>query len=251
MPFEIKLESFEGPLELLLDLVEKEKLSINDVSLARVAEEYVARVRSLERFPTADAAGFLVVAATLMLVKSRTLLPSLELTAEEESDIAELEERLALYGEIRAAAQILGRLFGKKMMYPKDPFRGYTASFLTPLYRRQAVTLDQIREAAEDLIEASPQEKPLPETALSAILSLEEKILEVTERVVRALEIKFSEISGHGHGVATDEERVHVIVSFLAVLELVKQGIIMVTQERPFADFDLKANRPAALSSST
>src|SRR5210317_1605912 len=91
--FQIKTEVFEGPLDLLLQLVEKRKLFINDVSLAKVTEDYIDYVNAVERFPMADAAQFILIASTLLLLKSKSLLPSISLTDEEEESIENLERR--------------------------------------------------------------------------------------------------------------------------------------------------------------
>ena len=95
--FKVRVGEFEGPLELLLDLIEKRKLHISDVSLSQVADEFIEYTKSIEDFPIADSADFILVASTLLLIKSKSLLPNLELTVEEEENIGELEKRLALY----------------------------------------------------------------------------------------------------------------------------------------------------------
>ena len=92
---DVKTEVFEGPFDLLLSLVEKRKLFVNDIALAAVADEYIAALRSrTAEFPVAEASLFLVIAANLMLIKSRSLLPHLALSETEETDIEALETRL-------------------------------------------------------------------------------------------------------------------------------------------------------------
>ena len=95
--YHVKTEQFEGPLDLLLSLIEKRKLFISDFSLSRVADDYISHIRTFERFPMNDVANFLLVASTLVLIKSKTLLPELDLTKEEETDIDDLKKRLALF----------------------------------------------------------------------------------------------------------------------------------------------------------
>src|SRR3989344_4683582 len=101
MSFTIKQQHFEGPLDVLLDLIEKRKFFINDISLAKVADDYLAYIKALEKFPLADSANFVLVASTLVLIKSKSLLPNLELTTEEQGDIADLERRLVLYRRMK------------------------------------------------------------------------------------------------------------------------------------------------------
>src|SRR3989338_2039129 len=95
--YTVKTAAFEGPFGLLLDLVEKRKLFINDVSLAQVTEDYLGYMNKLGGLDTEQISSFVYVASTLILIKSKSLLPNLNLTSEEEGDIKTLEERLRLY----------------------------------------------------------------------------------------------------------------------------------------------------------
>src|SRR3990167_3982661 len=105
MPISVKTAVYEGPLEVLLELIEKRKLLINDISLASVTDEYIARVNSMPHLPVGETAEFIALAATLLLIKSRSLLPNLELSDDESRDIKELEYRLALYHLIKEGAR--------------------------------------------------------------------------------------------------------------------------------------------------
>ena len=115
--FSIKTTVFEGPLELLLDLVERRKLLINDISLSEVTDEYIRQVSIMQELSLPNTAQFIALAATLLLVKSKSLLPILDLSDEEEHSIEELEERLRLYQVIRDAALPLQASFGQKRLY--------------------------------------------------------------------------------------------------------------------------------------
>ncbi len=99
--FNIKTTVFEGPLDLLLNLVEKRKLFISDVSLAQVTDDFIRHVQSVENFPIGESAQFILIAATLLLIKSKSLLPTLQLTTEETENIHDLETRLKLYQKIK------------------------------------------------------------------------------------------------------------------------------------------------------
>ena len=94
--YSIKTETFEGPLELLLNLVEGRKFFINEISLASVTDEYIAHAKSLNTNDLSELTSFLSITATLILIKSRSLLPGFVVTKEEEKDIEDLESRLAL-----------------------------------------------------------------------------------------------------------------------------------------------------------
>ena len=100
--FKVKIGEIEGPLELILDLIEKRKLHISDVSLSQVADEFIEYIKSFEEFPIQDSADFILVASTLLLIKSKSLLPNLSLTPEEQDNIEDLENRLATYKNTRS-----------------------------------------------------------------------------------------------------------------------------------------------------
>src|SRR3989344_1726839 len=108
MPITVKTSVYEGPLEVLLELIEKRKLLINDISLASVTDEYIARVNTMPHLPVGETAEFISLAATLLLIKSRSLLPNLQLSDDESRDIKELEYRLALYQLVKEASAGLG-----------------------------------------------------------------------------------------------------------------------------------------------
>ena len=99
--YTVKTEAFEGPLDILLSLIEKRKLHINDVSLSKVADDFIAYINSIEEFPLEESADFILIASTLILIKSKSLLPTLDLSIEEEEDISTLEDRLREYQKIK------------------------------------------------------------------------------------------------------------------------------------------------------
>src|ERR1700741_5234695 len=95
--FSLQTDKFQGPIELLLELIESRKMHISDVSLREVAEAFLSHIESFPELPVADTANFVYVASILLLIKSKSLLPNLELTREEEGSIDELEKRLKLF----------------------------------------------------------------------------------------------------------------------------------------------------------
>lgn len=229
MPITVKTSVFEGPLDILLELIEKRKLLINDISLSAVADEYMARIQAMPELPVGEAAEFISLAATLLLIKSRSLLPTLELSDDESTDIKELEYRLAVYQLIKEASKNLGSL-------DMPPLLEGRAVELPALYiQDESVTPQSIRDAARALIEGFPQNLTLPNVAVKKIVSLEEMISNMAARIGQAARMSFREFSGK-------RERGEVIVSFLALLELVKQGIIKAQQESHFGDITLESD---------
>src|SRR3989344_152453 len=114
--FSIKTPAYEGPFELILNLIEERKLLVSDISLSSITDEFIQRVRSAAAFPMEEAANFVAVAATLLLIKSRSLIPEIALTEDEEADIKDVEARLAAYQKAREASRELARLFGRTVV---------------------------------------------------------------------------------------------------------------------------------------
>src|SRR5437773_2621351 len=114
--FAVKTEQFEGPLDLLLDLIGRRRLFINDISLSKVTDDYLEYLKGLNQFSIPDSANFILIASTLVLIKSKSLLPTLNLTEEEEMSIADLEERLRIYKILKEATVGLREHFGREII---------------------------------------------------------------------------------------------------------------------------------------
>jgi segregation and condensation protein A len=228
--FKVKLQDFEGPLDLLLGLIEQRKLSINQISLARVADDFIAYLQSLNDFPVAESADFLLIASTLVLIKSKSLLPNLQLSDEESGSIEDLERRLKFLQQMKETAKIMQGLYGKQVMYFERE-RQYT-----PVFSPHAgITPRALFDAAFGLIASLPKFEKIPKTIVKKVISLDEMIRNLSERISASLRMSFREFSSFGR-----KEKVHVIVSFLAMLELVKQGAIRVAQNSDFEDITIE-----------
>lgn len=231
MAYHIHLEQFEGPLDLLLSLIEKEKLDITHVSLAKVADQYLKYLEVEESISLDNLAAFLSVAARLILIKSRALLPILEFSDEEEESMDDLELRLKEYRRFREAAARLGATlsFGQSA-HVRESFLGVQAVFYPP---HDLSTLN-LKAHFFGVLGEIPVLEALPEKELRAIVTLEEKILHLKHTLSERAESSFSDLTR----LAVD--RVEVVISFLAVLELVKQRIIFVEQDHFFSDIRIK-----------
>jgi segregation and condensation protein A len=233
VPIEVKTPVYEGPLDLLLELIEKRKLLINDIALAAVTEEYIARVNGMEHMPMGETAEFVALAATLLLIKSRSLLPLLTLTEEENKDIKELEYRLALYQIIKDASKSLYKQLDESMLYEGAGVE------MQPMYiKDESVALQSLLDAAHILIAGFRQHLVLPGVQVETVISIEEMIDKLRDRVTSAMRLSFKEFAGIGKNT----ERGDIIISFLALLELVKQGIIRATQEGEYGDITLESD---------
>lgn len=231
--FAIKTETFEGPMELLIELVEKRKLLINDISLAAVTDEYMQTVSAMQELSLPNTSQFITLAATLLLIKSKSLLPILDLTDEEESSIEDLAERLKQYQLYRDAALPLQALFGTKTMYepeytpPREPF-------FSP---DEFCTTIALEEAMYRVLSSLPKNERKPSVKVRPTISLEDMMLKLQTRIEKQIKTSFSEIR------AREPEHKSVIVGFLAILELFKQGNIIITQAGKFEDIHLELKK--------
>ncbi|MDB5254465.1 MAG: scpA, partial [Parcubacteria group bacterium] len=214
-------------LDLLLDLVEKRLLFVSDVSLAAVTDDFIKFIETHDEFPLDESAEFILVASTLMLVKSRSLLPSLPLSEEEEASIDELEQRLVMYAKIKELSAEIKKIYGKSVIFEKTPVKNELVVF-SPDSKTNS---HELLNAIERVLESLPKKiEPLPKALVIKVASLEETIEKLAERISTGMKMKFNELYASG-GKLSHEEKVTIIVGFLAMLELVKQGVLRVTQE--------------------
>ncbi len=228
--YAVKTAVFEGPLDLLLDLVEKRKLFVNDVSLAQVTDDFIKYIESHEEFPLDESAEFILIASTLMLVKSRSLLPMLELTDEEEASIEDLEKRLVVYARIKELSLEIRKIFGQKIIFEKSPSKNIPIVFSPD----SKTNKEEIHSALMRVLESLPKKENLPKAVVKKMVSLEETIEKLADRISKGMKMNFKEFYGkdlQASGKLTYENKVMIIVSFLAMLELVKRGTIRVSQE--------------------
>lgn len=231
MTYVVKLQQFEGPLALLLELIEAEKLKITEISLAKVTDQYLEYLKCLEVVEPRHLVEFLVVASRLILIKSRAILPTLELDEEEEDSIKDLERRLEEYKKFREAAKVLAELFAKKThAYSRELYKGMTTVFCPP----QNLTPEDLCRAFQKILNELPKEEVLVEEKIAVTVSLEEKIKDLIKRIQDTIEASFKNLIA---GAATKTE---IILTFLAMLELIKQQTLVAQQGELFGDIKLK-----------
>ena len=228
--YTVKTGVFEGPLDLLLDLVTKRKLFVNDVSLAQVTDDFIKYLEEHEsagrRISIGESAEFIVVASTLMLIKSRSLLPMIKLTDEEEESIHDLEDRLVVYGRVKELTLGLKNIFGKQIIFEKTPGKNPVIVF-SPDSKTDTKNL---LLALQRVVESLPTKELMPKVIVRKVISLEQMIEKLAERISKVSKINFKDFHGT-KGKMTYEKKVSIIVGFLAMLELVKRGAIRVTQD--------------------
>lgn len=231
MMHKIKLEQFEGPLDLLLNLIEEQKLDITRLSLARVTDQYLEYIGRQEKISLESMTEFLLIASRLILIKSKALLPNLELSQEEEAEIKDLEQQLAEYRKFKEASRRLGKMLNnRRKSYSRESFSGFGMFFYPPV----GLNAYDLKKIFEKILNEIPLIEKLEEEIVREVVTLEEKIAEMQKALSQRMETTFSQIT------AVAENKIEVIVSFLAMLELVKQKIISVEQNKLFADIKLK-----------
>lgn len=234
MMYQIKTEQFEGPLDLLLDLIEKEEVDITRVSLASITDQYLAYIHKQESISLYNLTDFLSVAAKLILIKSQALLPLLQLEDEEESDLQELERQLSAFKVFKDHSETFYRFCHEaRASYGNLGIWGQDVIFCPS----EDLTIDELRRAFLSSLHTIPRIESLEEKIVSDVISLERRIVAIQKSVQERAEIAFSEITAHA------KDRSEVVVSFLALLELVKQRIVIARQDRIFDDIVLKNDK--------
>jgi segregation and condensation protein A len=223
----LQLECFEGPLELLLNMIEQHRLPITDVSLAQVADQYLAQVYALQELDPELLAGFLSIASKLLLLKSRALLLSEQPDPVVEEAASDLADRLATYRIFRTAAGYLQELEQRgARSYPssREPAHAIGQAELMPVAPAALLAAYvRLRDRAE----------PAAELALPARASVEERRLLILDALARSSEVSFRSVAGD----TVDA----VVASFLAILELFRRDRIAIDQPEAFADLLLRA----------
>ncbi len=232
--YSVKTASFEGPFDVLLELIEKRKLFINDISLSKVTDDFLSYIKQMEKTEASTLSGFIVVAATLILIKSRSLLPNFTLTKEEEKEAGELELRLKLYRIFVNLGETVKKHFAKKVSYEKKVVRVSDPIFLPS----ELISVNSMHSAVKNVLHSIPKVEKLPEVEVKKVMSIEEMLTRLTDRMQNAMKSSFNQFVGIGKP-ANREEKVLVIVGFLAMLELVRQGILDVLQGNMFGDIEM------------
>lgn len=228
--YEVKVEKFEGPLDLLLGLIEDEKLDITEVSLSTITDKYLNEVSRLDP-ATHDVAEFMIVAARLIYLKSKALLPTLE-TEEEEAEIEELKAKLEIYKKYKEAAKEFSNILDKNQRSFSGKKPQLVISSFTP---PKGVDLSDLWKVFNKLITDMPEELRREEIELpSEKITVEEKLAHLEEIFAKKKIHKFS------HILKGSRSKLEAIVTFLAILELVKCKQLRVSQSGNFKDIDLE-----------
>lgn len=240
MELEVKLQAFEGPLDLLLHLIEKNKVDIYDIPIVEITEQYLDYVSKMPKDDLDLASEFLVMAATLIDIKSRMLLPKeIDENGEEIDPRAELVEKLIEYKMYKYAATELRdmQVYAGKSMYKEPTVPEEVRKYEQPVDLDQllsGVDLSKLNEIFQMVLKRQVDKIDPVRSKFGKIemeeVSLPEKIEFVSTTIKKRKKCSFKQL------LQTSKSKVEVIVSFLAILELIKVGEIEVRQDETFGD---------------
>ncbi|WP_017728130.1 segregation/condensation protein A [Halalkalibacterium ligniniphilum] len=238
-PYSVKLDTFEGPLDLLLHLINQAEVDIYDIPVSHITEQYLAYVHAMQELQLDVASEYLVMAATLLAIKSKMLLPKHEdpfdeaIDFEEEDPREELMRRLIEYRKYKEAAAELKEKEGEReLVHTRPP--GSLGSFLSEEERHeqsiQGVTLYDMLSAYQKLMKRKAYTAPRTTTLKSEEYSIEGRMSDMMIEIARFNgRCRFQDLF-------TSHERGFVVVTFLALLELMKTKAILCEQDQNFSD---------------
>ncbi len=225
---QFQLQTFSGPLDLLLNLLAEKKLSISEVSLSEVTDQFLRYLDTLEKNRADELADFLLIGSKLVLMKARSLLPQF---APEEAEEESLQEQLRLYKAFLEASKKINKLWlsPNRSLFRLEPARRQVG-FLSPLN----VTADLIHESMVQLVERLKPGKPIPETTIDKAISIKERIDRIRQFLSRRKQFNFHEL------IENTGNKTEMIVSFLALLEMMKKSVLAMSQQEVFGDIAIQ-----------
>ncbi|MCK4744647.1 segregation/condensation protein A [Candidatus Parcubacteria bacterium] len=222
---QVKMEKFEGPLDLLLKLIKNEKLDITEISLVKIADQYITYIETSDNLSAGEIADFLLVAAKLIFLKSKILLPKI---SEDEEEEDELIEQLKIYKKYLDAAKKIELIIRKRDFLFTRAKNAEQQEFFNPPLK---IDKKKLSEIFKNFILLSKQsEIEFEQGSLKKRISIQDKIAQMLDLIKRKKNFVFNSVF---FAKANRDEKV---VSFLAILEIIKQKNALVVQEELFAD---------------
>ncbi len=227
--YQVRLPDFEGPLDLLLHLIEREELDITTLSLAAVTGQYLEYLTVLEQLQVDAIADFLVIAAKLILIKSQALLPRPPETARQGEEDAgdELVRQLITYKQFKEVARGLGGMEAANR-------RTFVRVAPPPKIEKKAdlsgVTIDQLLRLVREALAVEKPQETVDAVVRPYTLTIRDQIALIRHRLSQQPQVSFRRL------LERAGSRIEIIVTFLAVLELLKRRAVVVRQEEMFSD---------------
>lgn len=238
MKFKVTIENFEGPIDALLQLIEKHKLPISDISLAEITDEFINFVHSLEQESLSNMTHFIFIASTLTLIKSKSLLPNLDLTNEEEGEIEDLKKRISIFKIFQDLALDLEPSLSKNrnFYYPKP--QKMKISFKP----HEKITQENLKGLLISVLSEVPiKENSKKEASIRIAVHIDEMMNSLEKRIKKLIKTDFNSFIQKELGDKKEQKTIKIynVIGFLAMLELVKNGILDVLQKKNFETISL------------
>ncbi|MBI4713913.1 segregation/condensation protein A [Candidatus Uhrbacteria bacterium] len=229
MNFQVELDKYKGPLQLLLELIEKQELPITEVSLAKVTDDYLVYINTHES-SMEDLSDFLVIATRLLLIKSRELLPDEQI--DEEETKTSLAAQLQLYKLFAEAAELINAQHqNAQKAFPRTQADVVKLDeFILP----EGMTISNLETAFSSLMKRLEPFFRIKQSTLERVSSVKERLKEIHDALLSRARMTFKDLVSNGRS------KVDIVVSFLALLELVKQRSIRAVQSESFSDIEIK-----------
>jgi segregation and condensation protein A len=225
----VKVSTFNGPLDLLLQLIEQQELDITQISLSKVTEQYIAELQKMTELPVDELADFLVIAAKLVLIKSKLMIGS---EVEPDEVGLDLERQLRMYREFVEAAKNVNAMFNKrKVAYPRDSWVTMEPMFNPP----EHITVGELESIFHDVLKELEPITRLPQTVMVRTINIREKINHIKDHLLQVKQTSLRELLQHANS------KTDIIITFLALLELVKQRDITLAQETMYGEVSVHA----------
>ena len=222
----ISQEKFSGPLDLLLQLIDKEELEITEISLSKITEQYLAELEKIENSNEEELADFLVIATKLVYIKSKHLLPYLYEEEEEEN----LADQLKMYKKFIEASVIIEKMWeNDKKSYGRLEPPKKQAELILP----SNAVVDNLHESFVNLLKRLKPVDPLPTAKIDHSISISEVISHLKNTLKNIKKFRFSEL------FKNSKNKTEIIIGFLAVLDMIKKGEVYVKQNQSFEDFEI------------
>ncbi len=229
MEYEVKIDAFEGPLDLLLHLIKESKVDIWDIKIVDITDQYLNYIRSMEKLNLNIASDYLVMASELMEMKSKLLLPrtKLEEESEEEDPREKLIQRLIEYQKYKDMTKNFKELEENRHEFYTKPPESLKEYAEEGVITNTDLSLDDLMKAFQKFLERKEAEKPLATTVTKKEITVEERRTSIRKILKERKKVDFFEL----FDVLTRE---YIVVTFLAVLEMARKQELTIYQENNF-----------------
>lgn len=236
MKHTVKTEKFEGPIALLYEMIENRKLSISEFSLVKITEDFINHVRSLTGLDKDETTHFISIASILILLKSKSLIPELEITEEEDRDIQILENQLTAYALLKEQTKKIRDIWGKKILLGARVRNHTDEKIFVPSPQMDLNYFkNYVNQRLEEII---PKIEDKKEVKVYKTIKIEDALSHVRLIIKRIKSLNFKNFGEEAFGDERlrEKNKRNIVILFLAILELVKIGEIDVEQSENFSD---------------